>query len=123
MRAYNTYMHKPGFRVGQNPDCHSLLSLLRFLSPLIEAAVIYMSQLQQHWQGLQIPGGASPGKLESCGWIGTFIIREAILLCPDNLNTCEQYIYYHGIDRIVVRSPCVRSKFGSSLTLFYRESY
>ena len=61
-----------------------------------------MSQPQEHLQGLQIPSGVLSGRWESSGWIATFIIREAILVCPDNLNTSEEYMYFSGVSRVVV---------------------
>ena len=61
-----------------------------------------MSQPRAHLQGLQIPGGIYSGKWETRGWIGAFVIREAILVCPDNLNKSEAYIYFSDVGRAVV---------------------
>ena len=61
-----------------------------------------MSQRQEHLQGLQIPGGAAARKWEAQGWIGTFVVREAIILCPDNLNKSEQQMYFDSLLRITV---------------------
>lgn len=61
-----------------------------------------MSQRREHLQGLQIAAGTCAKSWESRGWIGTFIIREAILMCPDNLNKSEEYIYFNAIGSINV---------------------
>ena len=61
-----------------------------------------MSESRQHFQGLQIAGGALPGPLESLGWLGAFLIREAILLCPDDLSEAEEAHYINVIGRVTV---------------------
>ena len=60
---------------------------------------------RKHFQGLQIPGGAFPRPLESLGWLGAFLIREAILLCPDDLTEEEEAIYINAIGRFAVSVP------------------
>ena len=62
---------------------------------------------RKHFQGLQIPGGAFPRPLESLGWLGAFLIREAILLCPDDLTEEEEAIYINAIGRFAVSVPHV----------------
>ena len=61
-----------------------------------------MSKRREHLQGLQTVNGTYSKNWESRGWIGTFIIREAILMCPDNLNRSEEYIYFNSIGSINV---------------------
>ena len=60
---------------------------------------------RKRFQGLQIPGGAFPSPLESLGWLGAFLIREAILLCPDDLIEEEEVIYINAIGRFTVSVP------------------
>lgn len=68
-----------------------------------------MSTHPKHLQGLQIPGGVLPKPLESRGWLATFLLREAILLCPDSLTESEEATYVNAIGRFVVSSSNVTS--------------
>ena len=61
-----------------------------------------MSGHQKHLQGLQIPGGALSEPSETRGWIAAFLVREAILLCPDDLAANEEAIYVNAIGNFVV---------------------
>ena len=61
-----------------------------------------MSGHPKHLQGLQIIGGALPGPLETRGWIAAFLVREAILFCPDDLAADEEAIYVNAIEKFVV---------------------
>ena len=66
-----------------------------------------MSGHRKHLQGLQITGGALPGALETRGWIAAFLIREAILFCPDDLAADEEAIYVNAIEKFVVSVLCI----------------
>ena len=76
-----------------------------------------MSQRREHLQGLQIPGGTPAGKWESRGWTGTFVVREAIILCPDNLNKSEEFMYFDSLFRVIVSPTTLTRTF---LTASYR---
>ena len=61
-----------------------------------------MSGHQKHLQGLQIAGGALSEPLETRGWIAAFLVREAILFCPDDLAADEEAIYVNAVEKFVV---------------------
>ena len=61
-----------------------------------------MSGHRKHLQGLQITGGALSEPLETRGWIAAFLVREAILFCPDDLAADEEVIYVNAIEKFVV---------------------
>ena len=79
-----------------------ILPLLNFLSPRIEALAPSMTQLLQHFQGLQLFDGKLPQQCEVRLWIGAFLVREAILICPTNLDQSEQTIYCNTIGNGIV---------------------
>ena len=78
-----------------------------------------MSGHQKHLQGLQIPGGALSEPSETRGWIAAFLVREAILLCPDDLAANEEAIYVNAIGNFVVSvthlMPAVKLPFDPSV--------
>ena len=61
-----------------------------------------MSVRRQHFQGLQIPNGELPKKWETRSWLGAFLIREAILVWPDNLDESEETVYRNTVGYAVV---------------------
>ena len=61
-----------------------------------------MSVRRQHSQGLQIPNGELPKKWETRSWLGAFLIREAILVWPDNLDESEETVYCNTVGYAVV---------------------
>ena len=61
-----------------------------------------MSVRRQHSQGLQIPNGELPKKWETRSWLGAFLIREAILVWPDNLDESEETVYRNTVGYAVV---------------------
>ena len=61
-----------------------------------------MSERRLHSQGLQIPDGELPQKWETRSWLGAFLIREAILMCPDNLDESEESLYCNTVGHAVV---------------------
>lgn len=80
-----------------------------FLLP-IKTSVIAMSQAPKHFQGLQIVDGEPPQKLEVRGWLGAFMIREAILICPHNLSSSEEAIYCNTIGHFLVCTSYISSE-------------
>lgn len=73
-----------------------------FFSPHTNVLVLSMSERRQHFQGLQLPNGELPRRWETHVWLGAFLFREAILVCPDNLNESEQAFYCNAIGNALV---------------------
>ena len=61
-----------------------------------------MSERRQHLQGLQLFEGEVAQRWEAYLWLGAFLIREAILVCPENLTRPEEALYCNTIGNALV---------------------
>ena len=59
---------------------------------------------KHHLQGLQIEDGLESEHSSGRVWVASFIIREAILIAPDNMVPAEELMYFDTIRRFIVRT-------------------
>ena len=55
-----------------------------------------------HLQGLQIDNGTLCSLQAGRLWLVAFMVREAILIAPDNLVPAEETFYFTSIARFIV---------------------
>ena len=58
---------------------------------------------KRHLQGLQIEDGLESDPSSGRLWVASFMIREAILIAPDNMVPAEELAYFNTISRFIVR--------------------
>ena len=56
----------------------------------------------RHLQGLQIDDGILSEDVEGQLWVAAFMVREAILIAPDNLVPAEETYYFNSIAHFIV---------------------
>ena len=59
---------------------------------------------KRHLQGLQIEGGLESEHSSGRVWIAAFMIREAILVAPENMVRDEELLYLETIRRFIVNT-------------------
>ena len=59
-------------------------------------------QDKRHLQGLQIEDGLESDPSSGRLWVAAFMIREAILIAPENMLPAEEVVYFNTIGRFVV---------------------
>ena len=59
-------------------------------------------QDKRHLQGLQIEDGLESDPSSGRLWVAAFMIREAILIAPENMLPAEEVVYFNMIGRFVV---------------------
>ena len=67
-------------------------------------SLVDMSSLERtpHLQGLQIDDGALCDPQATRLWLAAFMLREAILIAPDNFVPAEEALYFTNIARFIV---------------------
>lgn len=59
-------------------------------------------QDKRHLQGLQIEDGLESDPSSGRVWVAAFMLREAILIAPENMLPAEEVVYFNTIGRFVV---------------------
>lgn len=64
-----------------------------------------LPQRTPHLQGLLIDDGIYSEEIEGRLWVAAFMIREAILIAPDNLVPAEEVLYFNNMALFIVIVP------------------
>lgn len=57
---------------------------------------------KRHFQGLQIEDGLESDPSSGRIWLAAFMLREAILVAPENMSPEEEHAYFETISRFTV---------------------
>ena len=58
---------------------------------------------KRHLQGLQIEDGLESEPSSGRVWTASFMIREAILIAPENMVPAEEQAYFETVSRFMVK--------------------
>ena len=59
---------------------------------------------KRHFQGLQIEDGLESEPSSGRVWVAAFLIREAILVAPENMVPAERIMYFNTMSRFIVNT-------------------
>ena len=58
---------------------------------------------KRHLQGLQIEDGLESEPSSGRVWTASFMLREAILIAPENMTPAEEKGYFDTVSRFIVK--------------------
>lgn len=76
---------------------------------------------KRHLQGLQIEDGIQSDSSSGRIWVAAFIVREAILIAPENMVSAEEVVYFDTVNRFIVNIFLANNRSSFATDLFRPE--